>query len=93
MILRDFNIVQNAADMKSPVLADAEAWVEIKSGWGGLGEEEVSIHTIMFTTSACQPQGMHVRTFALHIKQREGGIGGRAQRLPPKQNESTSSHM
>ena len=54
----------------------------------------VSIHTIMFTTSSCQPQCIYELGFKYEIyKKAGGGIGGRAQRLPRKLNESTSSHM
>ena len=45
-------------------------------------------------TSSCQPQCIYELGFKYEIyKKAGGGIGGRAQRLPRKQNESTSSHM
>ena len=34
-----------------------------KAGEGGLGEEGVSIHTIMFTTASCQPQLMYLQAW------------------------------
>ena len=70
-----------------------QVWLEYKSGRGAKQNDNTCFHR------QCYMQKKNIYTHAekcnasvTWIKKREGGIVGRAQRLPPKQNDNTCFH-